>query len=151
MTPGLHPQIERFAQYAQAEMSSEQAAEILGVSKRTILNLLTSSQIEASLMHARDAVGTRRIRGRRVRWTITDSALLAYLIQSCNKRTLMLASIHERLPQWHAFAERIASGATVIEARVQARRKSAATHASNVLPFDPGNDLFPDLTPAKAG
>ena len=38
MTPGLHPQIERFAQYAQAEMSSEQAAEILGVSKRTILD-----------------------------------------------------------------------------------------------------------------
>lgn len=150
MRPDLHPTIIRFHREHAAEMSCEQAASILGTHRETIRALITSAQLEASVLHASDRVEKHeRRRGKRMAYRITAPALLAYIIQSANKRSLLMDSIRELLPAWEAFAQRIASGSTVIEAREQARRKAKpASTGGNVIPFDPACDLFPQVKPA---
>jgi hypothetical protein len=155
------------------ELGTKDASYVLGISYASIQRMCANGEIEAAWISTTDRVTEhnerlaarwkregrpgapplkKRRHGQHRSYTITAPALLAHLITHTHPRSILMDSIRELLPAWEAFAQRIASGATVIEARQQTAKatKSAKHAAPNVLPFDPACDLFPTLTPATS-
>lgn len=137
----LHPQILRFAREACDELSTEQAAFIIGCSDDTVRRLCELRKMENSGMQARGA-GRTKI-------TIMRGALLAYLVRSTRgPRDVLMHSIAVLLPQWMEFAQHIAAGLPLHPAETaRAAKDGPRRKPANIVPFD-HPDLF--LTPPAA-
>jgi hypothetical protein len=166
------PRLSRFAEVTRCshELGTKDVAYVLDCSSAVLHRLCITGEIECSWVSRNDRIASenakrqarwlseggqgtcpnliKRQRGKKHIWRFTASAVLAHLISHTHPRTLLMDSIREILPKWEAFAQRIASGATVIEARQQTAKKAAKPNALNVIPFDPDHDLFPHLAPA---
>jgi len=170
MTPHadpLDPQIARFAREATPEMSTAQAASILGVSKDTVQKLCNNGVMRAKAMqdarHESSAERERRIAKRLAKgkpvtqrdntlpkrqWTITKQALMTYIVQSvCGDKTLILSAVRELCPRWLPVAEAAAQHAPESRPATEPRELPA-----NVIPMrrkrmasapDDHPDLFP--------
>lgn len=100
----LHAQIGRFAKLAEAEMSVDLAAEIIGIHRQTVVSLCQHKRIEVCTVAARGEC--------RRKYTITKAALLAYLVRNTHgPRDAIMAAIEQSCPQWRTFAQQVASGA----------------------------------------
>ncbi len=167
------PRLIRFLEVTRSthELGTKDVAYVLDCSSAVLHRLCMSGEIECSWISRNDRVASenakrqarwladgnegtcpnlvKRQRGKKHIWRFTASAVLAHLITHTHPRTLLMESIRELLPKWEAFAQRIASGATVVEAREQTAKKAAKPGAANVLPFDPASDLFPHIAPAS--
>lgn len=166
------PRLLRFLEVIRSshELGTKDVAYILDCEVTVVKRLCATGEIECSWVSRNDRIEAENARiaerwkregrqgpppllkrktGKKHIWRVTAAALLAHIVTHTYPRTLLMQSIRELLPKWEAFAQRIASGATVVEAREQTAKKAkAANNAPNVLPFDESCDLFPQLRPA---
>ena len=98
----LDPQIKRFAQLGRAEMEGKLAAEIIGISYKTLVRLCENEMITARRLNGARGVSNNR-------WTITKAALITYIVRSTGgDRSHILSSIAEACPRWLPVAQRAA-------------------------------------------
>jgi hypothetical protein len=152
----LDPQIARFAREATPEMSIAQAASILGFCEDTVKRLCRNGLLRAKAMegarHESQAERERRESGRdnprrntqpKRRWTITQQALMTYIIESVRgDKTLILTAVRELCPRWLAVAEAAAKGKEPVPS-AQCSVPSAAELPANVIPMRRGKSATP--------
>ena len=138
----LDPRVRRFAREATAEMTCEQAAEVLGppYGMRTVMRLCRNGVIESNAPVNANGGVNHQGKGHKMRWTITKAALLSFIIKSTHgPREALLQAIGQELPGWKAYAQFIASGG----------ESAAAPLPSNVIPIKgrkPMRSAVPDDT-----
>ena len=109
----LDPRIRRFALKATAEMTCDQAADVLGppYGRRTLNRLCRRGTIECNAPVNANGTVTEEAIGHKMRWSITKAALLSFIIRSTHgPREALLQAIEQELPGWKTYARHIAAG-----------------------------------------
>jgi hypothetical protein len=142
----LDPRITRFARDAGATMSAEHAAAILNIGRDSVYALCHQGGISAVALstgkNGKDKPAMQR-------WSITEAALLRYIIQSTTgDRSIVLQAIgeecarwHRRAVQWAAETPALPSQATATPATTAARKQRSGHD-----PFAGHPDFFHRIT-----
>ncbi len=101
----LDPRIARFVRHACDEMSVAQVGEILGLSRRAVIDAIQARRLACAADKNSGAAHTRS------KYTLGKAAVIIYIVRTttCDK-PFVLDAIRESCPRWLTVAEKAAAG-----------------------------------------